>query len=302
MSKNTRELIPLSRNDPSRFLMWIFAFIIYLTILSLTTLLVFENALNRWNSNDTLSLTIQLMPVQDVEFEEQIDKVKNILEEFDGIKDIYILSTLENLALIKPWIETQMIPSDVPLPRLIDVQFKDGSGLSAKTLTLKLNNSISNFHVIDSKQLINNVMDTNQSIRLLAVAFVILISLTAVVSVFFCTRLGFSIHKNVIELLHLIGARDSYLAAQFQRQAIILGLRGSILGCTFSVATLYGTWHVVTHLNASVFPSNLLPYWKWLMLTVVPIITIIIAGITARLTVVKELKKMYETTIMERLN
>ncbi len=292
MSYNIPKLIPLRKNDPSRFMVWIFAFVVYLTILTLTTVLILENALKRWSIDDTSSLTIQLMPAQNISDEDQVDKARKVLEEIREIKDIYVLSKLENLALIKPWIGTETIPSELQLPRLIDIQFEAGRKLSAESLALKLRKSILNAHVIDSKQWLNNVIDVSQSLKFLAVAIIILIGLTAVVTVFFTTRMGMSIHKNVIELLHLIGAKDDYLAAQFQRQAILLGFRGSILGCTFAVATLYGIWHVVDQLNTSVFPSNLLPYWEWPILAAVPIINIIIAGITARFTVLKELKKI----------
>ena len=292
MSYNIPKLIPLRKNDPSRFMVWIFAFVVYLTILTLTTVLILENALKRWSIDDTSSLTIQLMPAQNISDEDQVDKARKVLEEIREIKDIYVLSKLENLALIKPWIGTETIPSELQLPRLIDIQFEAGRKLSAESLALKLRKSILNAHVIDSKQWLNNVIDVSQSLKFLAVAIIILIGLTAVVTVFFTMRMGMSIHKNVIELLHLIGAKDDYLAAQFQRQAILLGFRGSILGCTFAVATLYGIWHVVDQLNTSVFPSNLLPYWEWPILAAVPIINIIIAGITARFTVLKELKKI----------
>ena len=292
MSYNIPKLIPLRKNAPSRFMVWIFAFVVYLTILPLTTVLILENALKRWSIDDTSSLTIQLMPAQNISDEDQVDKARKVLEEIREIKDIYVLSKLENLALIKPWIGTETIPSELQLPRLIDIQFEAGRKLSAESLALKLRKSILNAHVIDSKQWLNNVIDVSQSLKFLAVAIIILIGLTAVVTVFFTTRMGMSIHKNVIELLHLIGAKDDYLAAQFQRQAILLGFRGSILGCTFAVATLYGIWHVVDQLNTSVFPSNLLPYWEWPILAAVPIINIIIAGITARFTVLKELKKI----------
>ena len=292
MSYSIPKLVPLRKNDPSRVLLWIFTFVVYLTILALTTVLILENALNRWNINDSSSLTIQLTPAQDIVNEGQVGKAKRILEEIEGIKDIYILSKSENLALIEPWIGTESIPSNLPLPRLIDIRLENGSELSAETLLLKLQDSISNVRVVDSKQWFNNVIDISQSAKYLAVTIIILIGLTAAVTVYFTTRMGMSIHKNIIELLHLIGAEDNYLAAQFQKQAILLGFRGSILGCIFSAVTLYGICHVMNRSNSWFIPGNLLPYWEWPILAAVPIVSIIIAGTTARFTVLKELKKI----------
>ncbi len=47
-----------------------------------------------------------------------------------------------------------------------------------------------------------------------------------------------SVHRDVIELLHLMGARDGYIAAQFERQALRLGLGGGVVGLALAVATL----------------------------------------------------------------
>ena len=92
MSYNIPKLIPLRKNDPSRFMVWIFSFVVYLTILTLTTVLILENALKRWSIDDTSSLTIQLMPAQNISDEDQVDKARKVLEEIREIKDIYVLN------------------------------------------------------------------------------------------------------------------------------------------------------------------------------------------------------------------
>jgi cell division transport system permease protein len=126
----------------------------------------------------------------------------------------------------------------------------------------------------------------------LAIAVVVLIGLAAVATVIFTTRMGISIHHDVIELLHLIGARDGYVAAQFQRQAMLLGLRGGVLGIVFAVATLYGLRHVAGRLETPLAPDIPVAHWAWGLLAAVPVATALIAMVTARLTALRELAKM----------
>ena len=134
--------------------------------------------------------------------------------------------------------------------------------------------------------------DLGRSLELLAGAVVILIGLAAVATVVFTTRMGLSIHRNVIELLHLIGARDGYVAAQFQRQAMILGLRGGVLGIVLAVATLFGLRHVAGRLETPLAPDIPVAHWAWALLAAVPVVTALIAMATARLTALRELAKM----------
>src|SRR3546814_5129324 len=55
------------------------------------------------------------------------------------------------------------------------------------------------------------------TIRLVAMILVVLIALAAVAAIVFVTRAGLAIHRPVIDLLHLIGATDAYVARQFER-------------------------------------------------------------------------------------
>jgi cell division transport system permease protein len=82
------------------------------------------------------------------------------------------------------------------------------------------------------------------------------------------------------------------VAAQFQRQAMMLGLRGGVIGITFAVATLYGLRHVAERLETPLAPDIPVAHWAWAILAAVPIATALIAMLTARMTALRELAKM----------
>ena len=180
----------------------------------------------------------------------------------------------------------------MPLPRLVDVDIAPGYGLDAGSLALRLQASLPGVTVDDAKLWLDRLADLGRSLEYLAIAVVILIGLAAVATVIFTTRMGISIHRNVIELLHLIGARDGYVAAQFQRQAMMLGLRGGVLGIALAVATLYGLHQVAGRVETPLAPDMPVANWAWVVLAAVPVATALIAMVTARLTALRELAKM----------
>lgn len=47
-----------------------------------------------------------------------------------------------------------------------------------------------------------------------------------VLTIALATQAALEIHREVIEILHIIGARDTYIATQFQLQALRMGLQG----------------------------------------------------------------------------
>jgi len=265
---------------------------VYLAVLALAGVLILHSAVERWQRGEVDTLTVQLMPLEDASEDARIAKLRELLGAMEGVTGIRVVAQSETIDLIEHWLGEGNVPSDLPLPRLVDVNIAPGYGLDAESLALRLRASLPGVTVDDAKLWLDRLADIGRSLEYLAIAVVILIGLAAVATVIFTTRMGISIHRNVIELLHLIGARDGYVAAQFQRQAMMLGLRGGVLGIVFAVATLYGLRQVAGRLETPLAPDIPIVNWAWVLLAAVPVATALIAMVTARLTALKELAKM----------
>jgi cell division transport system permease protein len=57
-----------------------------------------------------------------------------------------------------------------------------------------------------------------------------LVLAATILSVAFATRGAMASNRPIVEVLHLVGAKDAYIAAQFQRHFLTLGLKGGALG------------------------------------------------------------------------
>ena len=292
MARRVPAVVPLGRDAPSRFLPWVFALMVYMAVLALAGVLILHSAVERWQRGEVDTLTVQLMPLEDASEDARIAKLRELLGGVEGVTGIRVAAQSETIDLIEHWLGTGNVPPDLPLPRLIDVDIAPGYGLDAESLALHLQASLPGVTVDDAKLWLDRLADLGRSLEYLAIAVVILIGLAAVATVIFTTRMGISIHRNVIELLHLIGARDGYVAAQFQRQAMMLGLRGGVLGIVFAAATLYGLRQVAGRLETPLAPDIPVANWAWVVLAAVPVATALIAMVTARLTALRELAKM----------
>ncbi|MDA0229267.1 MAG: cell division protein [Proteobacteria bacterium] len=292
MARRAPAVVPLGRDAPSRFLPWVFALMVYLAVLALAGVLILHSAVDRWQRGEVDTLTVQLMPIENVSEDARITEMRELLGGVDGVTGIHVVAQSETIELIEHWLGAGNVPPDLPLPRLIDVDVAPGYGLDAESLALRLQASLPGVTVDDAKLWLDRLADLGRSLEFLAIAVVILIGLAAVATVIFTTRMGISIHRNVIELLHLIGARDGYVAAQFQRQAMMLGLRGGVLGIVFAAATLYGLGQVAGGLETPLAPDIPVANWAWVLLAAVPVATALIAMVTARLTALRELAKM----------
>src|SRR5690606_26257634 len=58
----------------------------------------------------------------------------------------------------------------------------------------------------------------------------LLVLAATMLSVTFATAGAMATNRPVIEVLHLVGARDRFIAAQFLRHFLVLGLQGGAIG------------------------------------------------------------------------
>src|SRR5256885_719438 len=79
------------------------------------------------------------------------------------------------------------------------------------------------------------------------IGLVILMLVATVLSVIFATRGAMATNRPIVEVLHFIGAKSGFIAGQFQRHFLMLGLEGGVIGgglavLLFGVAGLAASW------------------------------------------------------------
>ena len=110
--------------------------------------------------------------------------------------------------------------------------------------------------------------------------------------VVFATRAGMTSHRDTIELLHLIGARDNYIARRFVIYALSYGLAGGVLGLILAAVTLAALALAAQGVDQMLLPRLSLGLAAWVALLCVPLASALIAMITARMTVLRALRRL----------
>ena len=288
-----RSDLPLDKDALSRFLPWLIAFMVFLAVLALAGMLVLNSTAARWDQGVSGTLTIQIVPAQKPEDDDRrLQKILSILNGTPEIDHYETLSDDKLLALLEPWLGTAAGSRDLPLPRLIDVELKPDSKLDGETLGRRLAAEVPGASVDDHRVWLNRLVRLIQTIEGLASMVLVFIAFATVGTVVFTTRTGLAIHRGAIEVLHLIGAQDSYVAGQFANRALMLGLKGGIIGLLLAGPTLFAIGYLARRIESSLLPSITLEPAHWVALGALPVVVALIAMQTARLTVMKTLSRM----------
>ena len=289
--------LALQRDASSRLLPWLIAFMVWLAAIALAGAMVLSTAGAKWRSGLAGTLTVQIVPVGG-EGPEALDErtraALSLLRATAGVERAEALPEEHVLKLLEPWIGKGAFAGELglPLPRLIDVRVAEGAALDTGALGARLAASVPGAALDDHGVWLDRLLALAGAVEGVAYAVLALIGLAAVATVVFTTRTGLVIHQDEIELLHLIGAQDSYVARQFERHALGIGLRGGLAGLGLAVATLLLIGTLAGRIETGLLPPLSLTVVQWTGLAALAIAAALISVLTARFTVMRALARM----------
>lgn len=291
MFAQTRDLA-LDGDPARRFLPWLLAMIVYLAALALAGMMTVSAAVERWDRGLTGTLTIQIPAAAEGARDTGVANALAALKATPGIESARRLSNAEIATLLEPWLGRAALPGDLPLPSLIDVRLRAEAAPDIEGLSALIRAAAPGAEIDDHKKSLDHLVALAHAVELVAIGIVVLVALAAIATVVFITRTGLAIHAGGIELLHLIGAADGYVARQFQGQALELALKGGALGFVLTAVTVFLLGRAADALGAGILPDFSLSLVQWAALAAVPLGIAVIGVLTARVTVMAALREL----------
>jgi cell division transport system permease protein len=287
-----RSDLPLNRDDSGRFIPWIIALMVYLACLALAGALVARGIAAHWSQGLAGTLTVQILPGEEdaAARAAHLEAALALLRATPGVASAEALSERRIEELVAPWVSAGEA-KELPLPALIDLRLAPGAELDLKDLSRRLAAAAPGAVIDDHQQWLQAAGGLADSVIWGAGIVMLLVAAAAAIAVIFGTRTSLAIHRSIIELVHLIGAQDDYVARQFQAHALRVGLLGGITGLLAAVATLLGLGYGLTA-TSGVLPQIEIAPWPWAGLLLLPLASALIAMLTARVTVLRTLARM----------
>ena len=277
----------------------VIAVMAFLAALALGASLIAERAALGWQSGLSNKLTVQItVPEQgDVQAElvRQTNAALTILRGTSGIGHADVLSDKDTRALVEPWIGTDKLVDELPLPPLIDADISPGAPVDLVQLKAQLKAAAPNAVLDDHSRWIGRLKALSDTVIYAAYGILFLIAIATAATVSFATRAGLDAHHEMVALLHQMGARAGFIARAFERHYFVSALGASLAGTLFA-ALLFLAAGGLEFANIEAVPflpplSLKAPELPWLL--IVPTVVAIIALATTRLSVLAVLRKIY---------
>lgn len=293
-----RSDLALDNDANSRFLPILVAVMVFLATLATTGALALQGVLARWSLDVSGTMTVQVMPAggdpakSAPETGRRVAAAVQVLRDTPGVAGARSLEDSEIATLLEPWLGNVDLLADLPVPRLIDVSLVPGARVDIEALSRRLSAVAPGTSLDDHQAWLSKLVRLGQGLEALAVAVVVLVAVATALTVVYATRTGLAVHRPQIEVLHMIGAQDDYIARQFAHKILVLGLRGGLIGLGMAVPLFAGIAWLGTKVEAGLVPRIGLSPSEWAIVAALPLAAAYLAKITARITVHRTLRRM----------
>lgn len=187
-------------------------------------------AAGEWRTDVVREATIQVRPMPGRDLDADVRKAADIAKAAAGVVDARVFSKEETERLLEPWLGAGADLGALPVPRLVQVKVAANAAPDFGQLRHSLADNLPNATLDDHRGFASKLAAISDAVTLTGLAILALVLAATVLSVSFATRGAVAANRAVVEVLHFVGARDSFVARTFARHFLAIGLQGGLLG------------------------------------------------------------------------
>lgn len=281
---------------PTRFagpIPWVIAILIALVVIAAAGGLALRNLATTAEADLSAALTVQVIePNPDLRAERGAAAV-DVLTGLDGVQAVRLVPEAELAALLEPWLGEAAASGDVPIPALIDVELTGQAGPAAiARIEAALAAKVPGARVDANSDWLRPVYRVLAAVQWLALGLIALVALATAAAVWLAARNAFSNARDTVEIIHLLGATDSQISAVFLRTVLREAAFGAAVGTALGIGAVWLLGQQFAALDSGMAGGGGLASADWLVIAAVPLAGVLIALLTARITIALALKDM----------
>lgn len=289
-------LVPPS-SIAGRALAVIIAIMTFLGSLTVGSVDLVRTAAADWTSSIIREATIQVRPTAGRDLATDVSRATEIAVRFPGVADVSPYTAEETRRMLEPWLGAGLGAEDLPIPRLIVVKLADDRRTDMDAFRRALTAEVPTASLDDHRQWFDRLRAMARAVIVVGLVIVALMIAATGLSVIFATRAAVETNRPVVEVLHFVGARDAFIAGEFQRHFLWLALKGAAAGGVLALAAILVSGVIAARWRATaggdqieaLFGSFALGATGYAGIAVLVVLVTTVAALTCRWTVMRTL-------------
>ena len=250
----------------------------FLAVFALALSLATGRIADEWDASLAQSTTVRVS-APDGQVETQVAAVMAVLSTTPGVAEARVLTDDDQRALLEPWFGPDLPLDTLPVPRLIAIT-ETPDGYDADGLRARLAGEAPGAVLDDHTRWREPLVRAADRLRLFGLGALILIIATTAAIITLAATAALAANAQVIGVLRLVGARDTYIARAFVRRYTLRGLVGAAVGTAAGMAAVFA---IPSDDSTGGFLVGLgFAGFEWFLPLLVPLLAAVVAFLATR--------------------
>ncbi len=279
-----------------RSLVIVVAIMTFLAAVTAGVVELVASASSSWRADIAREVTIQVRPRAGRDLEQDVARAAALARATPGVAEVKVSGKRESERLLEPWLGAGLDISELPVPRLIELRVSGRPDF--QTLRQLLAQQSPTASLDDHRLWVQRLGAMANAMVGVGVVIMLLVLVATALAIAFATRGAMAGNRHIIEVLNLVGASDAFIAREFQRHFLRLGLRGGAIGGFAAMAVFWiagwmtGRWSETPGGDQieALFGTFALGLRGYLAVMVIVVVIAVTTAVVSRITVRRNLK------------
>jgi cell division transport system permease protein len=235
MTRNERPGAPVAALIPhdtvaDRSLTVVIAILTFLACLCAGGVVLLAASSAAWREEVSREITIQILPRSDVDADAEVAKVVLIASASPAVSSVRSLSRADTEKTLAPWLGAGLDLSQLPIPRLVVATLATRDPAAIAPFRAEVEKAAPSAAFDDNTVWLSHLSAVGRSLTVFAALLLALVVIAIAIAVGFATRSAMAGAREIVEVLHFVGASDSFITLHFQRYFFRLSAGGTAVG------------------------------------------------------------------------
>jgi len=213
-----------------RSLTLVISIMCFLACLTAGAVFMINKSADGWLKDMASEVTVQVEPRGDIETSKAVSDAVAFLTKEPGVTNVKALTLSESAALLEPWLGQADVLSSLPVPRLIALEIDRSSPPDLDALRQRLGTKFQGVTLDDHRHWQRQIRTVTRSFALGGLMILVLVAAATIAIIESATRSSMASHRDIVEVLHFVGATDRFIAREFETHFLKLGIKAGLVG------------------------------------------------------------------------
>ena len=213
-----------------RSLTLVISIMCFLACLTAGAVFMINKSADGWLKDMASEVTVQVEPRSNADTGKVVTDTVAFLTKEPGVVAVKPLTLEESAALLEPWLGQADVLKSLPVPRLIALEIDRGSPPDLDALRQRLSTQFVGVTLDDHRHWQQQIRTVTRSFALGGLMILLLVAAATIAIIESATRSSMASHRDIVEVLHFVGATDRFIAREFETHFLKLGIKAGLVG------------------------------------------------------------------------